>query len=94
MSENQIGKYVVIGNKSYGLYAGRLEAYDPVAGVASVARCRHVAYWVSGVGGITSLVAQGPQEGSRIGQPCDATLTGVVNVFACSPEAERLFEAY
>ena len=86
-----------MANKSYGLYVGIVESYDPIGGVAEVRDCRHVARWYGKTGGITSLAAHGlcgKQAGdSRIGAPTRAMLTGVVNVFDCSSEARATFEA-
>lgn len=89
--------YAILANKSYGLYAGIVEEFDPLTGVAVVRDCRHVARWFGKTGGITSLAAHGlcgPRAAeSRIGAPAAATLTGIVNVFACSPAARASFEA-
>ena len=90
-------KYAIIANKSYGLYAGIVESFDAASGVAVVKDCRHVARWYGKTGGITSLAAFGlcgPNASqSRIGAPANATLTGIVNVFECSPEARASIEA-
>lgn len=40
-------------------YAGVVERFDPVTGVAKVRECRHVARWYGKTGGITSLAAHG-----------------------------------
>lgn len=89
--------YAIIANKSYGLYAGIVEDFDAVNGIAEVRECRHVAQWYGRTGGITSLAAHGlcgPKAAeSRIGAPVRATLTGVVNVFVCSAEARASLEA-
>ena len=90
-------KYAILANKSYGLYAGYIETYDPTTGVAEVCECRHVCRWYGRTGGITSLAAHGlcgPQAAeSRIGASCRATLTGIVNIFECSPTAQASLEA-
>ena len=92
-------KYCLLANKSYGLYAGLVESFDPLTGVAVIAECRHVARWYGRTGGITSLAAHGLcglQAGeSRIGAPAPglSTLTGVVNVFPFSAEARATIEA-
>ena len=52
-------RYAILANKSYGLYAGVVEKFDPVTGVAEVKDCRHVARWFGKTGGITSLAAHG-----------------------------------
>ena len=90
--------YAIIANKSYGLYAGIVETFDAKAGVATVRECRHVARWYGKTGGITSLAAHGlcgsRAHESRIGAPvARATLTGIVNIFECSPEARVTLEA-
>jgi hypothetical protein len=87
----------ILANKSYGLYYGEVVTFDAVSGVAVVRGCRHVCQWYGKTGGITSLAAHGlcgPRASeSRIGAPCDATLTGIVNVFACSPESAATIDA-
>lgn len=93
-------RWVLCGNSSYGLYIGRTDATD-AAIVASksvrLANCRHVARWYGKTGGITSLAQHGPcgpsVGDSRIGAPCSALLTGVVNVYDLSPEAVAAFAA-
>ena len=89
--------YAIIANKSYGLYCGIVESFDAVNGVAEVRECRHVAQWYGRTGGVTSLAAHGlcgPRAGeSRIGAPCRATLTGIVNVFECSADARKTLES-
>lgn len=90
-------KKAILCNRSYGIYYGEVESFDPKEGVAQVKNCRHVCRWYGRTGGITSLAAHGlcgpNATESRIGAPCDATLTGIVNVFACSPEAVATIEA-
>ncbi len=90
-------RYAIIANKSYGLYAGIVESFDTKTGVAIVRECRHVARWYGKTGGITSLAAFGlcgPNASqSRIGAPVSATLTGIVNVFDCSPVSRASIEA-
>ena len=90
-------RYAILANKSYGLYAGIVESFDPVSGVAVVRDCRHVAHWRGRTGGITSLAAYGlcgPDAAkSRIGAPVSATLTGIINVFDCSAVARASLEA-
>jgi hypothetical protein len=97
MPKKTTKRYAILANKSYGLYVGVIEKYDPVTGVAEVSDCRHVARWFGKTGGITSLAAHGlcgPRAGeSRIGAPTRATLTGIVNVFDCTSEARATFEA-
>lgn len=95
--QNKKEVYAIITNKNYGLYAGIVESFDTVNGVAVVRECRHVARWYGKTGGITSLAAHGlcgpNAQDSRIGAPVNATLTGIVNVFECTPEARSTFEA-
>ena len=91
-------RYAILANRGYGLYAGVVLSFDPKAGVAEVARCRHVARWYGKTGGITSLAAHGlcgaKAAESRIGAPVErATLTGIVNVFDCSDAARATIEA-
>ncbi len=90
-------RYAIIANKSYGLYAGIVESFDVKTGVAEVRECRHVARWYGKTGGITSLAVHGlcgPNASqSRIGSPTKATLTGIVNIFDCSPIARASLES-
>lgn len=90
-------KTSILCNEKYGIYYGEVISFDPVKRVAKVRGCRHVCRYFSRTGGITSLAAHGlcgPRAGeSRIGDPCDATLTGIVNVFYCSPEAAATLDA-
>lgn len=95
--KKQVEQYALITNTGYDIYAGIVESFDPVAKVAVVRECRHVARWYGKTGGITSLAAHGlcgPNASqSRIGAPCMATITSVANIFECSPEARATFEA-
>lgn len=89
--------YAIVANKSYGLYCGIVESFDAKNGIAVVRECRHVARWFGKTGGITSLAVHGlcgPRAAeSRVGAAvAKATLTGVVNVFACTAEARASFE--
>lgn len=93
-------RYAILGNKSYGLYAGIVGKITKDAEglmTVEVAECRHIARWYGKTGGITSLAAFGlcgPRAGeSRIGAPVQATLSGVVNIFDCTPEARKSIEA-
>lgn len=91
-------KFAIIANKSYGLYAGIVEKFNPITGVAIVRDCRHVAQWYGKTGGITSLAVFGlcgDNAGkSRIGAPAPrSTLTGIVNVFECTKEARATIES-
>ena len=93
-------RHVLVGNKSYGLYIGVTTASDTEIITSASIRlsdCRHVCRWYGREGGITSLAAHGicgPQASeSRIGAPCEALLTGVVNVLDLTPEAVATFAA-
>lgn len=97
-SKKPVKPFAIIANKSYGLYAGIVESFDAINGVAVVSQCRHVAQWYGKTGGITSLAAHGlcgPRAGeSRIGAPVTrATLTGIINIFECSEEARATIES-
>lgn len=89
----------IICNKSYGIYYGRIVEHNAASGVCIVEDCRHVCLWYGRTGGITSLAAHGlcgPRAGeSLIGAPVKgrSTLTGIVNVFPCSPEAAATIDA-
>jgi hypothetical protein len=91
-------RHVLIANRSYGLYIGYVTATDAqivAAESVRVEECRHVARWFGLTGGITSLAASGPcgprAQESRVGAPCTALLSGVVNVFELTPEASAAF---
>jgi hypothetical protein len=92
-------RFVIVGNKSYGLYYGETDWTDAQIIESESVRldnCRHVAHWKGKTGGITSLAAHGPcgpnANQSRIGSPSpSALLTGVVNVYNCTPEAVAAF---
>ena len=91
-------RIAILANQSYGLYFGEVLSFDKKNKVATVANCRHVCHWQGRTGGITSLAAYGlcgPKAAkSRIGAPCSrATLSGIVNIFDCTPEAAATIEA-
>lgn len=91
-------RYAIIANKSYGLYVGIVDSFDAKTGVVEARECRHVARWYGKTGGVTSLAVHGlcgsQASESRIGAPvARATLSGIVNVFDCTPEARATFEA-
>lgn len=95
-----IGRYCIVGNKSYGLYCGIVEAITPDAeGLSTVLvrECRHIAQWYGKTGGITSLAAHGicgaRAAESRVGAPCLARLSGVANILAASDEAAATLRA-
>lgn len=94
-----VGKFCIIANKSYGLYAGivdKVTVQQDGTMHVETSECRHVAKWYGKQGGITSLAAHGlcgpSAKDSRIGWPVRATLTGVVNIFECSPQAKESIE--
>jgi hypothetical protein len=97
----KVEQYAILANKSYGLYAGIVESIDKNDSdstlTVKVKDCRHVARWYGKTGGITSLAAYGlcgqNAAQSRIGAPVSATLTGIVNIFNCTPEARKSIEA-
>jgi len=93
-------RWVLIGNENYGLYIGRTDESDESIVARRAVRledCRHVARWYGRTGGITSLAAHGPcgpsAQDSRVGAPCGALLTGIVNVFDLSAEAVAAFSS-
>ncbi len=97
-STKKQGYNAIIGNKSYGLYYGRVVEYDPKTEVAVVEDCRHICRWFGKTGGITSLAAHGlcgprAQE-SRIGAPAPRSiLSGVVSVHVTTAVADATFTA-
>ena len=99
MSKQRKPYYGLIANKSYGLYVGYVQSFDTKDGVVIATQCRQVCQWYGKTGGITSLAEYGlcgPRAAeSRIGAAMSgtSTLSGVVNVFECSKEAQATFEA-
>ena len=90
-------KKSILGTKSYGLYFGSVESYDPVTEVAVVNDCQHVCRWYGRSGGITALAAYGicgPEaDKSRIAPPAPrSTLAGIVAVHECTEEAAQSIE--
>ena len=88
------GLSCVLGSRTYGLYYGVVESYDPATQTAVVRECRHIYEWRGKHGGITSLASHGicgPKASeSRIGLPSPiATLTEIINVFACTDSSSR-----
>lgn len=91
-------RYAIIANDRYGLYVGVVLEHDTKERVVYAKNVRHVARWYGKTGGITSLAVYGlcgeSASESRIGGAASsATLTGVVNVIDCTPEARATFEA-
>lgn len=91
-------RHVLVGNQSYGLYIGETDAKDAdiiESKAVRLVNCRHVCQWFGKTGGITSLAAFGPcgsrKSESRVGAPCNALVTGIVNVLDLSPEAVKAF---
>lgn len=89
---------VLVGNSSYGLYIGETSATDAEilkSKAVRLSNCRHVCRWYGKTGGITSLAAHGPcgpqASESRVGAPCDALLSGIVNVLDLTDEAAAAF---
>lgn len=100
-------RYVIVGNKSYGLFYGQtaltdseiLETRDQ-EGLYSIRlyNIRHIARWFGKTGGITSLAMFGPcgpkGKESLIGAPAPSALVaGIVNVIDCSDQAVKAFQA-
>lgn len=96
--KNKKQNICIICNDKYGIYYGDVLKFCTKNHVALVKDCRHVARWYGRTGGITSLAAYGlcgPNAGdSRIGAATTspATLTGIVNIFPVSSEAQKTFD--
>lgn len=91
-------RYAIIANEKFGLYVGIVDSFDVRTHTVEAREVRHVARWYGKTGGITSLAVYGlcgpNAQDSRIGAPAArATLTGIVNVIDCTPEARATFEA-
>lgn len=99
VKQKQTTRHVIVGNQNYGLYYGETDATDEQVVETKAIRlvnCRHICHWCGKTGGITSLAAHGPcgpnVRQSRIGAPAPtALITGVVNVYDCTPEAVAAF---
>ena len=91
-----LGYKAVITDGRRGLYYGTVTATDAAiikTRSMRVRDCRHIGYWKGSHSGITSLAAQGPAKGSRIGFPADSLLTGLAHVHRCTEEAQQRFAA-
>lgn len=91
-------RYAIITADGYGLYAGIIESHDLDRRVVVARELRSVRYWYGRTGGTTSLAVYGlcgPKASqSRIGAPAPrVTISGVLNVYDCTPEARATFEA-
>ena len=94
-------RWVIVGNGSWGLWFGQVEASDAeivAAKAVRLYRARNIRYWYGRKGGITSLAAFGPcgpqANESRIGAEISATLLlDVKAVHDCTPEAVAAFAA-
>lgn len=88
-------KYCIIANEKYGLYVGLVDSYDEKSRVVKAREVRHVCHYKSKPGGLSSLAVHGLiGSGQNIGAAApSATLTGIVNVIECTPEARATFEA-
>lgn len=90
-------RYVIVTTQYRDLYYGTITATDQeIASTHSVrvSAARHIAYWHGPKGGLTSLAAQGPEKGSRIGVAIDSMLvTGVAHVLDVTEAARARFAA-
>lgn len=88
---------VLVTTRTRDLYVGETDASDASVVKTSAVRlrnARHVAYWESGKGGISSLVAEGPRGKSRIGAAAPSALvTNVATVWDLSQAAKAAFAA-
>jgi len=94
-SKSSTGRPVIVTTQWRDLYYGRV--VTPLAKIAAqhwclVDECRHIAYWQGPRGGLTSLAAEGPGAGSRIGARIDgALITGVAHLLPVTAEAAKKF---
>lgn len=88
---------VLVTTRTRDLYVGETDASDASVVKTSAVRLRnvrHVAYWESGKGGISSLVAEGPRGESRIGAVAPSALvTNVANVWDLTAQSKAAFDA-
>jgi hypothetical protein len=91
---------VLIGNGSYGLWIGKIDVNEATpeqilaSKIAHVYECRNIRYWYGPTGGITSLVAYGPNPAdlrNRIGAPVEGWVSAVVSVLLLAPTAVANF---
>lgn len=97
-SSKTAAKYCLIANEKYGLYVGLVDEHNAAERVVRAREVRHVIHYHSKKGGVSSLAVYGlcgpSASQSNIGAPApSATLTGIVNVIECTPEARATFEA-
>lgn len=85
------------GTSGYGLcYGYTSESNDTILSRRSVTlqRARHIAYYESGKGGLTTLAVQGPLKESRIGKACAVGLAEVLTVLDVTADAVAKFETF
>ncbi len=99
-STKPAGRAVIIGHgtSGYGLcYGYTEESNDTILArrTVTVTNGRHIAYYKTAKGGLTSLARIGPYEDSRIGLPVDKLgLAEVLTVLDVSDEAEAKFRDF
>ncbi len=99
ISRKNEGRYVIVGNGSYGLWFGRVKDADKKIVAEKAVRlydARNIRYWYGKNGGITSLAAFGPcgprKSECRIGAPIESMLLlDVKAIHVCSREAVEAF---
>lgn len=95
-TKQQKARVCIITTQWRDLYYGTVTATDAEVSKEHAVRvedCRHIAYWKGPRGGLTSLAAEGPGEGSNIGAPVPMLVTGVAHLLECSAEAQAKFAA-
>src|SRR5262245_41092827 len=92
---SDVGKMVIVTDKSRGIAYGRLVEVDLILQVAVLAEARHVYSFEShkDAPGLWGLADLGPQSGSRITNPIERqTIVDISKVGICSPTAVKAFE--
>lgn len=86
------------GTSGYGLCFGYTsESNDEILARRSLTlqRARHIAYYESGKGGLTTLAVQGPSKESRIGKAVETLgLAEVLTILSVSEGAAKLIEQF
>lgn len=94
-----MSRAVIIGHgtSGYGLCYGHTDEGNGAIlarRTVTLTNARHIAYYETGKGGLTTLAVQGPRPTSRIGAPCTVGLAEVLTVLDVSDEARHLFDSF
>lgn len=93
MSDNMIGRYVVVATSSrpWIVVAGELAAKD--GGEVTIRRARMIVYYAMPTHGLVGVAVRGPGAGRVSPAVTDAVIRNVESVLAATPEAQAAIEA-